>query len=60
MYDMFKNTLDKIRAGEILSSQDTQLEYIHNFYNNTIIMDFQMIPTQLKTEIAQQINTYIK
>jgi hypothetical protein len=58
-YTIFKNLLLKIRNGEILNGNHNELNFIHNFYENTILMDFKMIPINLKNEISRKIQNFL-
>jgi len=58
-YEYFKDILDKIRKGEIKSEDSQQLSHIKNFYNNTKLMDFQMIPKHLKQELITKFINFI-
>ena len=58
-YEYFKCLLDKIRKSEIKSEDDKQICHIKNFYNNAKLMDFQMIPNNLKQELITKFNNFI-
>jgi 5'-3' exonuclease len=58
-YEKLKNILDKIRNGIIKKGDDSQLDFIKNFYNNARLMDFQMLPINLKNELVNKINNFI-
>lgn len=58
-YEKIKDILNKIRNGIILSADNKELEFIRNFYENTVLMDFQMLPSNLKNELIYKFNNLI-
>lgn len=58
-YNILKDRLYKIRSGIIKSSDDKEINFIKNFYENTILMDFQMIPKKLKNELLHKFMNYL-
>jgi 5'-3' exonuclease len=50
-YNIFLELQRAIHRGEITSKDDDRLSNIRNFYENCILMDFQMIPIELKREL---------
>jgi 5'-3' exonuclease len=58
-YEILRDILNKIRNGTISSSNDISIESIKNFYENTILMDFQMLPKNLKNELLYKFNNLI-
>lgn len=61
-YEKLKDILNKIRNGTISSSSsvdNTELVCIKNFYENTVLMDFQMLPNKLKNELICKFNNLI-
>ena len=58
-YELLKGILDKIRNGIIKNDSDSQISFVKNFYNNTRLMDFQMLPSNLKNELTNKFNNFI-
>lgn len=58
-YVFFSQLLDSIRNGDIKDNSDPRLELIRNFYDNTILMDFKMIPKELQKELESRFASYI-
>jgi hypothetical protein len=58
-YELLKGILDKIRNGIIKNDSDSQISFVKNFYNNTRLMDFQMLPSNLKNELTHKFNNFI-
>jgi len=58
-YDKLKDILNKIRNGTISSGDNNELVCIKNFYENTVLMDFQMLPNKLKNELICKFNNLI-
>lgn len=58
-YEILKDILNKIRSGIIASADNKELECVRNFYENTVLMDFQMLPSNLKNELICKFNNLI-
>jgi 5'-3' exonuclease len=58
-YTIFQNLLIKIRNGSITNANDDELKFIRNFYENTVLMDFKMIPSNLKNELIKKIQNFL-
>jgi len=58
-YEKIKSILDKIRNGIIKNDSDSQISFVKKFYNNTRLMDFQMLPSNLKNELINKFNNFI-
>jgi hypothetical protein len=58
-YQILKDILNKIRRGIISSADNKELECVRNFYENTVLMDFQMLPSNLKNELIYKFNNLI-
>lgn len=58
-YEKLKDILNKIRNGIISSADNNELVCVKNFYENTVLMDFQMLPNKLKNELICKFNNLI-
>jgi hypothetical protein len=59
-YLILKEKLDKIRNAIITSPDNDEIKFIKNFFENTVLMDFQMIPSKLKNELKHKLNNLIQ
>lgn len=51
-YSFFLQLLECIRTGDVKDCNDPRLMLVKGFYENTRLMDFQMIPHELQNELA--------
>lgn len=58
-YSFFYQLLEAIRKGDIKDSNDPRLVLIPNFYENTVLMDFKMIPLELRKELDVRFASYM-
>jgi 5'-3' exonuclease len=58
-YLFFSQLLEAIRSDNIKESNDQRLALIHNFYENTVLMDFKMIPRDLQRELESRFSSYL-
>jgi 5'-3' exonuclease len=58
-YTFFSQLLDAIRKGDIKDANDPRLILISNFYENTVLMDFKMIPQELQKELDARFASYL-
>jgi len=58
-YAFFSQLLEGIRNGDIKDGKDPQLELIHYFYENAVLMDFKMIPRDLQRELEGRFSSYL-
>ena len=58
-YSFFSQLLDAIRKGDIKDGNDPRLVLIPNFYENTVLMDFKMIPQELRKELDVRFASYM-
>ena len=58
LYEFLTKLLDAIHTGDIKNSNDSRLVLIQNFYENTILMDFKMIPQNLQKELETKFSNY--
>lgn len=58
-YNLFLELMKSIRRGEITSKDDARLVNIRNFYDNCILMDFQMIPNEIKKELEYKFKNLV-
>lgn len=58
-YSFFSQLLNEIRKGDIKDASDSRLMLVNNFYINTILMDFQMIPSDLQKELQTRFTSYL-
>lgn len=58
-YEFFSQILDAIRKGDIADGTDPRLALIRNFYNNTVLMDFKMIPGDMQKELEVRFASYL-
>lgn len=57
-YSFFSQLLEAICIGDIKDGSDPRLELIRNFYENTVLMYFKMIPKELKQELELRFASY--
>jgi 5'-3' exonuclease len=58
-YTFFSQLLDTIRTGEIKDANDPRLVLIPGFFNNTVLMDFRMIPRDLQKDLEIRFSSYL-
>lgn len=58
-YSFFSQLLEAIRTGDIKDGNDSRLVLITNFYKNTVLMDFKMIPQELQKELEARFASYM-
>jgi len=58
-YSFFSQLLETIRNGDIKNATDPRLVLIPNFYENTVLMDFKMIPLDLQKELDVRFASYM-
>jgi 5'-3' exonuclease len=58
-YEFFSQLLNAIRKGDIADGNDPRLILIRNFYNNTVLMDFKMIPNDMQKELEIRFASYM-
>jgi 5'-3' exonuclease len=58
-YSFFLQLLDAIRKGDIKDATDPRLILIPHFYENTVLMDFKMIPLELRKELDVRFASYM-
>ena len=58
-YAFFSQLLDAIRKCDIKDANDSRLSLVPNFYENTILMDFKMIPSELQKELNARFASYM-
>jgi 5'-3' exonuclease len=58
-YSFFSQLLDAIRKGDIKDATDPRLVLIRNFYENTVLMDFKMIPQELQKQLEARFASYM-
>lgn len=58
-YSFFSQLLDAIRKGDIADGKDARLLLIRNFYENTVLMDFKMIPGDMQKELDGRFASYM-
>jgi 5'-3' exonuclease len=58
-YSFFYQILEAIRKGDIKDTTDPRLALIPNFYENTVLMDFKMIPQELQKELDARFASYM-
>ena len=58
-YEILKDILNKIRSGIISTADNKELVCVRNFYENSVLMDFQMLPSNLKNELIYKFNNLI-
>jgi hypothetical protein len=59
-YNIFLGLLKDIRSGVIHSKDNARLNMVRHFYENTILMDFQMIPKDIKSELVNKFKNLIE
>jgi 5'-3' exonuclease len=59
-YNIFLELLKDIRSGVIHSKDNARLNMVRHFYENTILMDFQMIPKDIKSELVNKFKNLIE
>ena len=58
-YSFFSQLLEAIRTDDIKDATDPRLVLLHNFYQNTVLMDFKMIPRELRKELESRFASYM-
>ena len=58
-YLFFSQLLEAIRNGDIKDANDPRLVLIPNFYENTVLMDFKMIPQELQKDLDVRFVSYM-
>lgn len=58
-YLFFSQLLEAIRKGDIKDGNDARLLLIPNFYQNTVLMDFKMIPLELQKGLDARFASYM-
>jgi 5'-3' exonuclease len=58
-YSFFSQLLDAIRKGDIKDATDPRLILSPHFYENTVLMDFKMIPRELQKELDVRFASYM-
>lgn len=58
-YSFFSQLLEAIRTGDIKDGNDSRLVLIPNFYLNTVLMDFKMIPRDMQKELDVRFASYM-
>jgi len=58
-YEFFSQLLDAIRKGDIKDANDGRLLLIRNFYENSVLMDFKMIPKDILKELEIRFASYM-
>jgi 5'-3' exonuclease len=58
-YLFFSQLLESIRSEDIKDAKDPRLLLIPNFYENTVLMDFKMVPHDLQKELNIRFASYL-